>query len=77
MKRKKIIIPTNVELSSVVAGVGMEQEEVQNLFAKVDTRNKGIGLLNIDKRLQQLFSKGLTMTSEVIVGTTVTFSVPL
>lgn len=66
----------SVEVAIIDNGVGMEQEKVRELLMNADGRNTGIGLLNTDKRLQQLFGKGLTVTSEVGIGTTVTFCVP-
>lgn len=67
----------SVVVSIADDGVGMEQEKVWELLEKTERRSKGIGLLNTDKRLQQLFGKGLTITSEPGVGTTVSFTVPV
>jgi sensor histidine kinase YesM len=66
-----------VEISIADDGIGIEQEKARKLLSDVGERNNGIGLLNTDKRLHQLFGKGLTIMSEHGVGTTVSFQVPV
>ena len=65
-----------VEISIADDGMGMDPEKVCKLLSEAGERNKGIGLLNTDKRLRQLFGSGLRITSELNVGTTVSFTVP-
>ncbi|QTD40850.1 ATP-binding protein [Sporosarcina sp. Te-1] len=66
-----------VDISITDDGRGMEAEKVQRLLQKAGEHQRGIGLLNTDKRLKQLFGSGLTIQSELFVGTTVSFSIPL
>ncbi|MDW0109807.1 hybrid sensor histidine kinase/response regulator [Sporosarcina aquimarina] len=58
-------------------GIGMNEEKVQSVLNPVNEQEKGIGLLNTDKRLKQLFGIGLVITSEVSKGTTLSFSIPI
>ncbi|MBB4823283.1 sensor histidine kinase YesM [Sporosarcina luteola] len=64
-----------VNFSIVDDGIGMNSENVQQLLRKADEHHRGIGLLNTDKRLKQLFGSGLAIESEEFVGTTVSFAV--
>ncbi len=57
-------------------GIGMENEKLELLLE--DKRGKGgIGVWNINKRLNMLYGKGLTVSSEIGRGTSVTFALPL
>lgn len=59
-------------------GVGMEQKLIQTLLDSSDPKNyNGIGIINTNRRLIQLFGKGLTIESESGKGTIVSFAVPL
>lgn len=67
---------TGVEVSIADDGIGMEQEKVRQLLQTYTSPKSGIGLLNTDKRLKQLFGHGLTIASALHEGTTVTFTIP-
>lgn len=58
-------------------GVGMTEEEIQELFTSRPAREKGIGLMNTEKRLNRLYGKGLVIESELGIGTRVSFQVPV
>lgn len=69
----------NVEAGVKIAvkdnGVGMKEEVLEQLLIAHPDHKRGIGLINTEKRLQRLFGTGLHITSEVGVGTTVSFIV--
>ena len=65
------------EISITDDGVGIAAEQVENLLTKSDDHRSGIGLVNTDKRLRQLFGNGLHISSELNKGTTISFTVPL
>ncbi len=56
-------------------GIGMEEREVRAILA--GAQQKGVALLNIHKRLQRLYGKGLTITSANGEGTSVSWCIPL
>lgn len=56
-------------------GAGMTQETIDKLFEQ-PKENKSIGVYNIDKRLKNLYGKGLEVTSTVGLGTCVSFTIP-
>ncbi|MDQ0111126.1 sensor histidine kinase YesM [Paenibacillus harenae] len=64
------------EVSIIDDGVGMEKEKLQSLLMKRTSESGGIGLLNIDRRLKQLYGEGLLVVSEPHEGTSVTFRIP-
>ena len=64
------------EVSVIDDGVGMEAEKVKQIFMIQANRTKGIGLINTEKRLKQLFGKGLHVVSTPGIGTTATFRIP-
>lgn len=66
----------SIEVSIIDNGVGMNEEKMQQLLANPSDINKGIGLRNTDRRLKQLYSKGLQIQSVPGQGTTVTFQIP-
>ncbi|MDA3847870.1 MAG: sensor histidine kinase [Vallitaleaceae bacterium] len=59
-------------------GVGMDQEKIDLLFADTTQSNVGIGISNINRRISLIYGEqyGLSITSEVGVGTTNTIVIP-
>lgn len=58
-------------------GTGIDKEKLSSLL--IETRNpKSIGLINVHKRLLSIYGdeSGLTINSEINVGTTVSFKIP-
>ncbi|WP_246020228.1 ATP-binding protein [Lysinibacillus telephonicus] len=68
-----------IEISIIDDGKGMTEAEFEQLFMnKSDSKvRKSIGLKNIDRRLKQLFGKGLQIVSSYNKGTTITFYIPI
>ncbi|WP_261305245.1 ATP-binding protein [Paenibacillus andongensis] len=64
------------EISIRDNGVGMGKERIQRLFANSSDISMGIGLRNTDRRLKQLYGKGLQIQSIPDQGTTVSFQIP-
>lgn len=56
-------------------GPGMTQETIDKLFL-MPKANKSIGIYNIDKRLKNLYGRGLSVESTINLGTCVSFSIP-
>ena len=56
-------------------GVGMDEREVKTILS--ETQQNGVALLNIHKRLQRLYGKGLSITSKKGAGTNVSWCIPL
>ncbi len=56
-------------------GVGMDKELAAQLLDGDGDAQKGIGLSNTDRRLKQLYGKGLRIDSALHQGTTVSFSI--
>jgi Putative regulator of cell autolysis len=56
-------------------GVGMSPDEIKELFTRRD--GQGIGLRNIEARLQKWYGRGIRITSEVGKGTEVSFTIPI
>jgi sensor histidine kinase YesM len=57
-------------------GMGMGEDQVSKLLNPEGHKNQGIGLLNTDRRLTQLYGRGLQIHSIPGVGTTVSFIIP-
>lgn len=57
-------------------GIGMNEAKIKALLNKKRTDEMGIGIVNTDKRLKQLYGTGLEYTSNVGSGTTVSFTIP-
>lgn len=53
-------------------GIGMDAQTIEKLFA-VPLENKSIGIYNIDKRLKNLYGKGLHVESTKGLGTCISF----
>ncbi len=57
-------------------GVGMSEERLAELLDSKSSRRKGVGLFNTDRRLRQLYGKGLEIQSSPDQGTTISFQIP-
>ena len=65
-----------VKISIIDDGIGIADDSLNHLLKKKSEQDRGIGLLNTDNRLKQLFGQGVTISSELSVGTSVSFQVP-
>jgi len=65
------------EVSVIDDGIGIDNEELTNIFSMNSNKEQGIGLVNTEQRLQRLFGTGLTITSTPGLGTVVSFKAPL
>lgn len=70
-----------IYLSVIDNGIGMPEEEAKSLLTdngRVRKRGSGVGLINVNKRIQVLFGKeyGLTVKSEPDEGTEVAICIP-
>lgn len=54
----------------------MDEEELGQLLDGKYNEQRGIGLLNTDRRLKQLYGHGLVITSKLNFGTKVSFQIP-
>ncbi|TQR95402.1 hybrid sensor histidine kinase/response regulator [Paenibacillus ottowii] len=66
----------DTEIAIIDDGVGMSQEELDRLLSPHQEQDNGIGLRNTDRRLKQVYGKGLSISSLPNQGTTVSFHVP-
>lgn len=57
-------------------GVGIEKEKLDQLLAGTEQVHRGIGLVNTDRRLKQIYGRGLNISSISGQGTTVSFNIP-
>ncbi|MEK3760004.1 ATP-binding protein [Paenibacillus sp. FSL P4-0338] len=57
-------------------GKGMSEEQVARLLDDTFLAHRGIGLLNTNRRLTQLYGEGLVIRSQPGAGTTVSFVIP-
>ncbi|WP_312470536.1 ATP-binding protein [Neobacillus sp.] len=64
------------EIMIIDNGVGMNLEKLQQTLISHPDKTRGIGLLNTDRRLKQLYGKGLHIESVLGQGTTVSFQIP-
>ena len=55
-------------------GVGISQEKLSQLLTS--SQNKGVGVINVDRRLKRLYGHGIQITSEISAGTTVSIKIP-
>ncbi|MBM7591398.1 ATP-binding protein [Brevibacillus fulvus] len=69
-------VKDHVQITVTDDGVGMDEHTLRTLFDGNHPKRSGIGLLNTDRRLKQMYGKGLQMESRPGLGTTVSFSVP-
>jgi len=58
-------------------GIGMTSETVVRLLNPAMKERGGIGIANTNRRLIQLYGQGLSITSELGQGTTVSFTIPV
>lgn len=58
-------------------GVGMDEKQLETLLQPGSAPAGGVGLKNTDKRLRQLYGRGLQITSSPGEGTVVSFKVPV
>ncbi|BAM47954.1 ATP-binding protein [Amphibacillus xylanus] len=58
-------------------GVGIEQTKLAKLLTGKPGDESGIGILNVNQRLKQLYGTGLIIESSVNQGTTVSFEIDL
>jgi len=65
-----------VHFNIVDTGIGMDEAQVSMLLNPNGYKNQGIGLLNTDRRLTQLYGRGLQIQSIPGLGTTVLFIIP-
>ncbi|SDZ08459.1 Signal transduction histidine kinase [Evansella caseinilytica] len=66
-----------VKIAIADDGVGMSKETMKKVLTRVPDQTRGVGLLNTDTRLKQLYGKGLEITSKPGEGTEISFQVPL
>jgi len=71
-----IAFETYVEISVEDNGVGIENDILQQILEKKPASESGVGLLNINLRLQRLFGKGIQVRSTPGFGTSISFTVP-
>ncbi|OME61317.1 hypothetical protein BSK59_03885 [Paenibacillus odorifer] len=75
----RIHIETHAEAVHFIiadTGIGMDEAQVSKLLQPKSLKDQGIGLLNTDRRLTQLYGQGLKIQSIPGVGTTVSFIIP-
>lgn len=65
----------SVEICVSDNGVGMDEEKVKHLLDRKADGRTGIGLFNTDRRLKQFYGRGLTISSELGAGTSVSFTI--
>lgn len=75
------LVENEIRLSVIDNGVGMTKEQVASLLTddeKVAKMGSGVGLVNVNRRLQLFFGKsyGLRVQSQLDEGTTVTIVIP-
>lgn len=58
-------------------GVGIEEAEISNLLQGKFSSQSGVGVLNVEKRLNQHYGKGLMIVSSPSQGTSVSFEIDL
>lgn len=74
-------VDENIILSVVDNGIGIPEDEVEFILTDSDRVHKhgsGVGLVNVNNRIQILFGKdyGITIESELDEGTTVSICIP-
>ncbi|MFM9278527.1 hybrid sensor histidine kinase/response regulator [Paenibacillus jiagnxiensis] len=57
-------------------GKGMDQEQVDRLLSTAVSEKGGIGIINTNRRLKQLYGRGLSIVSKRGEGTTMSFEIP-
>ena len=70
-------LPKYIEISITDNGIGIPNDDLKQLFTKMNSFSESrVGLRNVERRLQQMYGKGLTVTSIPNKGTTVMFTIP-
>lgn len=69
-------LPASVEIEVSDDGAGMSRKKVESVLDVNRKGEHGIGLINTDRRLRQMYGKGLDIRSAEGVGTSVSFIVP-
>lgn len=69
-------LPASVEIEVSDDGAGMSRKKVESVLDVNRKGEHGIGLINTDRRLRQMYGKGLDIRSTEGVGTSVSFIVP-
>lgn len=64
------------EIAVIDDGIGMNQEKIQQVLAEHISSVTGVGIANTNRRLKQLYGKGITIISKPNYGTTVSFQIP-
>ncbi|WP_048601377.1 ATP-binding protein [Rubeoparvulum massiliense] len=57
-------------------GVGMDEEKVQKVLHEKNMSERGIGILNTNRRLKRIYGQGLQIISSPNQGTTIMFMIP-
>lgn len=65
-----------VEVTIIDNGEGIDAEKLKRLLVRQPDKRSGIGLLNIERRLKQLYGNGLNIESELGEGTAISFVIP-
>lgn len=65
-----------IDITVQDSGVGMNTETLEEILISRPHQPNGIGLINTDRRLKQLYGKGLQIDSILGTGTTVYFQIP-
>ncbi|WP_256223802.1 ATP-binding protein [Paenibacillus sp. 1_12] len=63
----------HVEISIIDNGVGIDDNTLKQILDSTSTIRAGIGVRNTDRRLKQIYGKGLRIQTKLGQGTTVTF----
>lgn len=66
----------DTKITIIDDGVGMDEEKIKEIFTIQPDRQNGVGLVNTEQRLKQLYGKGLHVVSTPGIGTTISFIVP-
>ncbi|OQB12078.1 MAG: Sensor histidine kinase YpdA [Firmicutes bacterium ADurb.Bin193] len=66
----------NIRIEVSDDGVGMSSEEKEKLL-EASNNVKGVGVKNIQRRLEKLYGQGLVIESNINKGTTISFEIPL
>ncbi|MCM3173666.1 ATP-binding protein [Paenibacillus sp. MER 99-2] len=69
-QRKEVLIEVHDN------GIGMEPQTVTQLLNDSMQDKRGIGIINTNRRLMQLYNKGLSIRSKLGEGTSVSFVIP-
>ncbi|WP_234405473.1 hybrid sensor histidine kinase/response regulator [Paenibacillus sp. IHBB 10380] len=65
-----------VEIFIIDDGVGMDEQKLEGILMSHPHKKRGIGLINTNRRLKQIYGRGLQISSVLNQGTTVAFRIP-